>query len=102
MTSDKPGEFDDCGCPSHVDQNGQRTVNPNCEHLRAWLDPMAGGFQCSNCGLRFVPCDVLEDLRTLVVATRDCVCFPGDSPCEECTARIETAARRIEEVLGPK
>lgn len=97
---------------------------PKCEHTDIQWDEETPEtrLRCPSCGQRWfpkppftgtaqailerhansvtVPSDVLEELRALVVATRDCVCFPGDSPCQECIARIETAARRIDGVLG--
>jgi hypothetical protein len=107
MTSDKPGEFDDCGCPSHVDQNGRRTVNPNCEHLRVWLDPVADGFRCSNCGRAFlaVPSDALEEARrVLAELTRDhfreTLIDARMSGAREAFAQAMETIARIDAVLG--
>lgn len=96
MTTPNKGEFDECGCPSHVNQDGVRTVNPNCEHLRVWLEPVADGFRCSNCGKTFlaVPSDVLEELMGVFLTIQNHTTEPP-------TERLASdAMRRIDEVLG--
>ena len=39
----RPGEFDNCGCPSHVDQHGVTTVNPKWLAVKAICDFLRWG-----------------------------------------------------------